>query len=314
MPRLSVLVPVHNDREYVDKCLEQLTRQKYRNVEFVVRDDASTDDTPDKVRQWAQRDSRIRFERNATNIKRVAQYRKLLHEDSRGDYIMVHDGNDHVQDEDYLERMMRPIDEAPGIRMAVGSMTLRIPGAPTIQINQPVLRRMKVDTYKTLTREEILDIIPSTPIWSLHGCTITENKLLLEAETFVDDRFPEATALPFLAPGDRIALVNAKGLVWDMRPGVSDTDLLGGRCGFGLEVCRHIMGRAKKARPGITPLELATLFCGSWSTLTFRELWTVCRDEIGLGPLLKNARRMYRIRLYCMARRRMALGRPEVWM
>lgn len=58
-PKVSVIVPVYNVAPYMEQCLESLTGQTYRNLEIIVVDDGSTDDSPRLCDLWAERDSRI---------------------------------------------------------------------------------------------------------------------------------------------------------------------------------------------------------------------------------------------------------------
>ena len=45
-PLISVIVPVYNIIPYLPRCVESLTQQTYRNLEILLVDDGSTDDTP----------------------------------------------------------------------------------------------------------------------------------------------------------------------------------------------------------------------------------------------------------------------------
>lgn len=59
-PVLSVVVPMFNVEPYISSCLESLTNQKVTDVEIVVIDDGSTDESRAIAEQWARQDSRIR--------------------------------------------------------------------------------------------------------------------------------------------------------------------------------------------------------------------------------------------------------------
>ena len=67
-PLVSIGVPVYNGARIVGAALDSLLTQTYTNLEIIVADNASTDDTGEIVREYAARDSRIRYVRNATNI------------------------------------------------------------------------------------------------------------------------------------------------------------------------------------------------------------------------------------------------------
>ncbi|MES2120708.1 MAG: glycosyltransferase family A protein [Pseudomonadota bacterium] len=78
-PKVSVVMPVHNAMPYLDIAVESILKQTYRDFEFVILDDASTDGSRERLREWAGRDPRIRLleeERNlgpAISSERVAR-------------------------------------------------------------------------------------------------------------------------------------------------------------------------------------------------------------------------------------------------
>ncbi len=59
-PRVSVVMPVHNGGAYLAPAVESILAQTFADFEFVIVDDGSTDTTPDILRAFAARDSRIR--------------------------------------------------------------------------------------------------------------------------------------------------------------------------------------------------------------------------------------------------------------
>jgi glycosyltransferase involved in cell wall biosynthesis len=59
--RVSVVMPVHNALPYLDAAVESILGQTFRDFEFVILDDASTDGSKERLREWAAQDSRIRL-------------------------------------------------------------------------------------------------------------------------------------------------------------------------------------------------------------------------------------------------------------
>lgn len=60
-PVLSVVMPVHNALPHLDAAIESILAQSEREFEFVILDDASTDGSAERLRQWVGRDKRIRL-------------------------------------------------------------------------------------------------------------------------------------------------------------------------------------------------------------------------------------------------------------
>jgi glycosyltransferase involved in cell wall biosynthesis len=67
-PLLSVVMPVHNASPYLDESIRSILAQTFENFEFVILDDASTDGSPSKLREWAKKDARIRLYRSDRNL------------------------------------------------------------------------------------------------------------------------------------------------------------------------------------------------------------------------------------------------------
>ena len=60
MPLISVIVPVYRVEKYLDRCLQSITGQTYRNLEIILVDDGSPDGSGAICDAWAAKDSRIR--------------------------------------------------------------------------------------------------------------------------------------------------------------------------------------------------------------------------------------------------------------
>lgn len=58
---VSVIIPVYNVEKYLDRCIVSVVGQTYRNIEIILVDDGSTDGSPVVCREYARRDSRIKY-------------------------------------------------------------------------------------------------------------------------------------------------------------------------------------------------------------------------------------------------------------
>ena len=90
-PLVSVLMPVYNCGPFVDEAIECILRQTFTDFEFLIVDDASTDDTWARLQKHT--DSRIVLSRNAAN-KGLAQNLNELLAIARGEFIARMDGDD----------------------------------------------------------------------------------------------------------------------------------------------------------------------------------------------------------------------------
>jgi glycosyltransferase involved in cell wall biosynthesis len=91
-PLISVLMPVRNLGRYVGPSIESVLAQTWRDFEFLIVDDGSTDGTAETVRTYANRDSRIRILRGPSDG--ISRALNLGLSESRGRYIARMDGDD----------------------------------------------------------------------------------------------------------------------------------------------------------------------------------------------------------------------------
>ena len=93
-PLLSVVIPAYNVEEYVDACLDSVVSQTYSNLEIIIVNDGSTDDTGAKCDAWTAKDDRIRVI-HTDNFGVCAARNKGLDE-AKGDFFALVDSDDYL--------------------------------------------------------------------------------------------------------------------------------------------------------------------------------------------------------------------------
>ncbi|MGW7433570.1 glycosyltransferase family 2 protein [Streptomyces sp. NPDC054861] len=93
MPKLSVIVPLHNVGIYAPDTMRSLAGNADPDFEFLLIDDCSTDDTPDVLDRWKSRIPNATVIRHVTNLG-VAQARNTGLDAATGDYVTFLDGDD----------------------------------------------------------------------------------------------------------------------------------------------------------------------------------------------------------------------------
>ena len=58
-PKISVIIPVYNLENYISNCIESIINQVYKNLEIIVVDDGSSDNSWEKILKYEQTDNRI---------------------------------------------------------------------------------------------------------------------------------------------------------------------------------------------------------------------------------------------------------------
>ncbi len=92
---ITVVLPIYNVEKYLDRCMESIVNQTYRNLEIILVDDGSTDRCPDMCETWAARDARVRVihKKNAG----LGMARNTGIEEANGEYICFFDSDDYVR-------------------------------------------------------------------------------------------------------------------------------------------------------------------------------------------------------------------------
>lgn len=57
---ISVIVPIYNVEKYLNRCIESIVNQTYKNLEIILVDDGSPDKCPEICDEWAKKDNRIK--------------------------------------------------------------------------------------------------------------------------------------------------------------------------------------------------------------------------------------------------------------
>jgi glycosyltransferase involved in cell wall biosynthesis len=107
--KVSVLIPTYNSGQYLTECLESVLNQDFRDMEILISDDGSTDNTLEIIKRFAARDNRIRWWQNPKNLGQLANHNALLHE-ARGEYIKILHSDDKLVSPVSIARMATVLD------------------------------------------------------------------------------------------------------------------------------------------------------------------------------------------------------------
>jgi glycosyltransferase involved in cell wall biosynthesis len=110
-PLVSVGVPVRNGSQGLSRALSSLVCQTHSNLEIIISDNCSEDDTESICRGFVDRDSRITYFRQASPLTTVEQFRYVF-EQSHGDYFMWA-AHDDWRSADFVEVLLRGFKRAP---------------------------------------------------------------------------------------------------------------------------------------------------------------------------------------------------------
>ena len=92
---VSVIVPAYNVQEYLDKCVESIVGQTYKNLEIILVDDGSPDNCPAICDNWAKKDGRIKVIHKENGG--VSSARNSALDMAAGEYICFVDSDDFIE-------------------------------------------------------------------------------------------------------------------------------------------------------------------------------------------------------------------------
>jgi glycosyltransferase involved in cell wall biosynthesis len=99
LPKISVIVPIYNCKNYLEKCLNSLAAQTYPNIEILLIDDGSTDGSGELAKKFSNEDSRFQYIYQTNSGVSAARNKGLAL--ATGDFIGFCDSDDWVEPDMY---------------------------------------------------------------------------------------------------------------------------------------------------------------------------------------------------------------------
>jgi glycosyltransferase involved in cell wall biosynthesis len=113
IPKISIIIPVWNREKLVKETLDSILAQTFQDWECLVVDDQSTDNTYEIIKEYADRDSRIKvFQRPNNRPKSHPTCRNIGYENSTGELIQTFDSDDLLAPQ-FFETVIRLMEENP---------------------------------------------------------------------------------------------------------------------------------------------------------------------------------------------------------
>ncbi len=125
-PRVSFGLPVRNGEDDIGHCLDSLLSQDIADLEVVVSDNASTDRTPEILREYARRDSRVRPFFNSVNVGQIENFNRVVHL-ARGQYFRWIGAEDWLE-QHYASRCVEALDADPDAIAVTNYVRIHVEG------------------------------------------------------------------------------------------------------------------------------------------------------------------------------------------
>lgn len=103
---VSIIVPVYNCEKYMEACIESILIQSYDNIEVIIIDDGSTDNTYNIIKEYINKDKRIKYFKQENLGPSIARNRGI--EKANGEYLIFIDSDDFIE-KIYVEKLVNEI-------------------------------------------------------------------------------------------------------------------------------------------------------------------------------------------------------------
>jgi len=104
--KVTIMIPTYNQESFIKETIDSALAQDYHNLEVIVSDDCSTDNTSQIMKQYIA-DSRFKYVKNEKNLGRVENYRNTLYEHATGKYVLNLDGDDWLTEATFISQAVR---------------------------------------------------------------------------------------------------------------------------------------------------------------------------------------------------------------
>lgn len=220
---VSVIIPVYNVRDYIRECVDNVLAQTYTELEILLVDDGSTDDSGKICDEYAAMDDRVRVIHRKNGGLSAARNSGI--KECHGEYVSFIDSDDAVSPM-FIESLY-DMCERSGCRIAIAG--IKVAGGRDGTTMEELLLasghpdRSSAVEYREYTAHQLLDRFYDND--RHHTITVAWNKLY-KREVISDIRYPEgfvyedeATTYAFLYNAERIAWTDEKLYFYRNRPG-----------------------------------------------------------------------------------------------
>lgn len=109
LKKISIIVPIYKVEKYLQRCVESIIHQTYKNIEIILVDDGSPDSCPQICEQYAKKDKRIRVIHKKNGGLSDARNEGLRA--ASGDYVMYVDSDDYIETDACEKLIMNMSDD-----------------------------------------------------------------------------------------------------------------------------------------------------------------------------------------------------------
>lgn len=183
MKKVSIIIPVYNVEKYIVQCIDSVIHQTYKNLDIILIDDGSTDQSGKICDSYAEKDSRIRVFHQENSGAANAKNRGLDH--IQGDYFTFIDSDDFVE-KDWIGRMVSALEEYNADVAECAVLKNYVGCSESISISSADVREFSAEEYM----DHYLESWTCSLFWNkIFKTGLTENIRFRKERRCIDDEF-----------------------------------------------------------------------------------------------------------------------------
>ena len=155
---VSVIIPLYNNEEYIDACLQSVVNQSYKDIEIIIVNDGSKDNSLNIVEKYADRDNRIKIISKENGGRSSARNTGLKY--SIGEFLMFVDADDELE-KDSIKKLYDAINKYNS-DISVGAISVKYDTHLELKNNDSWYFSIRYSGFYDVTDKLIEDINCST--------------------------------------------------------------------------------------------------------------------------------------------------------
>lgn len=155
--KYSIIIPVYNVEEYLDRCLKSILNQTYSNYEVIIVNDGSPDNSDNIIKSYEKEDKRFKGYKKVNGGLSDARNYGLKY--ATGDYLIFIDADDYIEN-NYLKKINDVLEKNKDIDVLKFKIKLVDEGENLIRMENG-LNKEGVTSFDELVKLEFLE-----PAWS----------------------------------------------------------------------------------------------------------------------------------------------------
>lgn len=159
-PVVTIVLPIYNVEKYLDRCVESLVNQTYKNLEIILVDDCSPDGSARICDEWAKRDARIKVIHKAVNEGQGVARNNAM-DIATGEYICFFDSDDYIGNNTAISTLVEAAEREQAEIVVFGLKNIAPDGTETGQFVPKVGTRTYRD--REVQEEFLPEFVSSDP-------------------------------------------------------------------------------------------------------------------------------------------------------